>query len=87
MNEKPRPKNLDRYYKCEDCGHCGLGPILRPDLWSAINGGNRRLIICTLCTEKRLGRHIQLDDLRSLDDAPCNDPIFVLLRRYADHTT
>ena len=67
--------DISRRYMCQDCEDEGPGCFIVHDhLWSSTcpQGG----IICIGCFEKRLGRPLQITDLKRSHSCKCNDVAF-----------
>lgn len=61
-------------YSCARCRtdtrEAGEYYMVRPEVWDAATGGDRRVLLCVGCVEERLGRQLTPADFT---DAPVND--------------
>lgn len=68
----PRPMGK-RYFICQDCDNLPDCPMLEDEVWYKI--ASRSDLLCIHCTEVRLGRPLEVTDLR---DCPGNAFTFLL---------
>lgn len=76
MTRSPPYTIRGRTYECEDCSWAGDSPMLHDKLWLTI--ARKDELLCTGCVEKRLGRHLQPDDLRV---CPMNSSTLYMMHR------
>lgn len=57
----PRPMR-GRHFICDECPNVPDCPQLTDEVWYTI--GQKDTLLCISCTEKRLGRRIEMTDLR-----------------------
>ncbi|AMM44021.1 hypothetical protein FDG95_gp521 [Pectobacterium phage vB_PcaM_CBB] len=62
---------------CDECNSYSVFMIVHDELWNIISDGNLDIFLCPKCMENRLGRKIEIADLKICN---VNYPYFLALQ-------